>query len=117
MIGKNWSCHFTDSSLYCQGCTLGEQTMLSKKHLQDVCLLYSGDSRRCRFLTQDEHDFLKWHCLKLTSRRSDIDVEVSDFIKDARRKGQDPTKSHLPLGDNCGGYPVMKHIQQGYDVP
>lgn len=91
--------------------------MLSKKHLQDVCLLYSGDTRRCRFLTQDESDGLKWHCLKLTARKNDIDVEVSDFIKDCRRKGQDPTKSNLPLGDNCNGYPVMRSFEQGYDKP
>ena len=91
--------------------------MLSKKQLLDVCLLYSGDSRRCRFLTQDESDYTKWHCLKLTSRKSDIDVEVSDFIKDCRRKGTDPTKSNLPLGDNCGGYPILRSINQGYDCP
>ena len=91
--------------------------MLSKKQLQDVCLLYSGDTRRCRFLTQDESDYSKWHCLKLTSRKNDIDVEVSEFIKECRRKGQDPLKSNLPLGDNCGGYPVMKNIEQGYDKP
>jgi hypothetical protein len=91
--------------------------MLSRKHLNDVCLLYSGDSRRCRFLTQDDSDPSKWHCLKLTSRRQDIDVEVADFIKDCRRKGQDPAKSGMPLGDNCGGYPVLKNINQGYDCP
>lgn len=91
--------------------------MLSRKHLQDVCLLYSGDARRCRFATQDESDYSKWYCLKLTSRRKDIDVEVADFIKESRRKGQDPTKANLPLGDNCAGYPVLRSIEQGYDKP
>lgn len=91
--------------------------MLTKKHLHDVCLLYSGDSNRCRFLTQDESNYLQWHCLKLTARKNDIDVEVNTFIRDSRRKGQDPTKQGLPLGDNCDGYPVMRHTEHGYDKP
>lgn len=91
--------------------------MLSKKHVQDVCMVNSIDVRRCRFLVEDDTNFGRWHCLKLTSRRSIIDVELETFVKESRRKGQDPYKSNLPFGDNCGGYPIMRTIEQGYDRP
>lgn len=91
--------------------------MLSKKQLQDVCLLYTLNHQRCRYLAQDDIDWQKWYCLKKTSKRSDIDVETNEFIADCRKKNQDPKQAGIPLGDNCQGYPVLKFIEQGYDKP
>ena len=89
---------------------------LSKNQLHNVCLLYSGNHKRCRYLAQDDNDWNKWYCLKRTSKKADIDVETEDFIRQTRKKGQDPTKAGIPLGDNCQGYPIFKFIEQGYDV-
>jgi hypothetical protein len=90
---------------------------LSKKQLQDKCLLWSGSYKRCRYLAQDDNDWSKWYCLKLTAKKAEIDVETEEFIKDTRKKGQDPKKANIPLGDNCQGYPILKFIEQGYDIP
>jgi len=88
---------------------------LSKKHLQDVCLLYDGTYKKCRYLAQDDADWSKWYCVKKSSKKQGIDIEVDDFIADARKKGKDPRKENIPLGDNCEGYPILKYIEQGYD--
>lgn len=89
---------------------------LSQKQLKDVCLAHDNTSDKCRYLAQDDTDWNKYYCLKLSGKKSEIDVETDDFIKDMRRKGKDPYKENAPLGDNCNGYPVLKHISQGYDV-
>ncbi len=88
---------------------------LSLKQLHDVCLLYSGDYRRCRYLAQDDNDSSKWYCLKKNAKRQDIDDETQEFLKELKKKGTDPRKQGYPLGDNCTGYPILKHIEQGYD--
>ena len=88
---------------------------LSLKQLKDVCMLYSGDHRRCRYLAQDDTDTTKWYCLKKSSKKYDIDDESQEFLKDLKKKGLDPRKQGIPLGDNCAGYPILKHIDQGYD--
>lgn len=89
--------------------------MLSLKQLQDVCLVHSGDHRRCRYLAQDDHDWQKWYCLKKSPKKAEIDVDVDEFIQETRKKGQDPRKANIPIGDNCQGYPILKYIEQGYD--
>lgn len=89
---------------------------LSKKHLQDVCLVYGG-YKRCRYLAQDDTDYTKNYCLKKTSKKDDIDGEVDEFMKDCKAKGTDPKTAGMSLGDNCGGYPILKIIDQGYDCP
>lgn len=88
---------------------------LSLKQLQDVCLLHYGDHRCCRYLAQDDSNPDKWYCLKKTSKKAEIDDEASDYIKEQRKKGLDPTKQGYPLGDNCEGYPILKYIEQGFD--
>lgn len=92
--------------------------MLSQKQLQDVCLIYSQDgSSRCRYLSEDRQDFNKWYCVKHKKKeKSKIDIKVQDFVKDCKSKGIDPYSQGIPLGDNCSGYPVLKHTVQGYDV-
>lgn len=87
---------------------------LSKKHLQDVCLLQGG-YKKCRYLAQDDTDYTKWYCLKKTSKKDEIDQEVDDFVRETKKKGQDPKKTGTALGDNCEGYPILKIIEQGYD--
>lgn len=91
--------------------------MLSKKQLQDVCLLYDGTYKKCRYLDQDENDWTKWYCLKKSAAKTKIDTELDDFVRDCRKKGKDPKKENVPLGDNCAGYPILRYIEQGYDQP
>ena len=89
--------------------------MLSKKQLTDVCLAFSRSHKCCRYLAQDETEYGKYYCMKKSPKKVQIDVEIEDFIRDAKKKGKDPKKDNLPLGDNCGGYPILRHIEQGYD--
>lgn len=89
---------------------------LSHKQLADICMLYSGNHKRCRYLGQDDSDLSKWYCLKKSSKKADIDDEVIDSLKEMRTKQVDPRKQGIPLGDNCNGYPILKHLPQGYDV-
>jgi hypothetical protein len=88
---------------------------LSLKQLQDVCLLYKGGHKRCRYLARDDGDTGKWYCLKKTAKKSEIDDEANEFVKDQKKKGLDPSKQGYPLGNNCDGYPILKHIEQGFD--
>jgi len=89
--------------------------MLSLKQIKDVCLVDENGAGRCKYLSQDETDDTKFYCLKLSAKGREIDDEIESFMKDIRKSGRDPYKEGLPLGDNCGGYPVLRHIEQGYD--
>lgn len=89
--------------------------MLSQKQLKDICLANDTSYQRCRYLSQDENDYTKFYCLKKTAKAHDIDVELDDFLREVRRKGKDPRSENVPLGDNCQGYPLLRHIEQGYD--
>jgi ribosomal protein S10 len=87
--------------------------MLSKKHLEDVCLCRSG-SLTCRFLSMESWD--KFVCVKLRPiEKKKIDARVADIIQEAKKNGIDPAAANRPLGDNCQGYPLLKTIEQGYD--
>lgn len=88
---------------------------LSKKHLQDICLLYTNDSGKCRYLAQDDMDWTKHYCVKLTQKKDKIDEQTNDFISATKKQGKDPYKQNAPLGDNCDGYPIFKFIEVGYD--
>ena len=81
--------------------------MLSLKHLVDVCLLGSSNKiKTCRYLRNDELDENKWYCQKLQpNSKSKIDKQVDC-----------DSGSEIPCGNNCPGYPLLKHITQGYDV-
>lgn len=89
--------------------------MLSKNHLKDVCLVDSNNHTRCRYLAEDESERGKYYCLKKSSKAKDIDIEVQDFLMEMQMKGKDPKKQNVPLGNNCGGYVVLRHKEQGYD--
>jgi hypothetical protein len=69
-------------------------------------------------LAQDEMDWRKWYChKKISARKKKIDQTVSAYIEKCKKSGLDPHSQGVPLGDNCEGYPVLRHIQQGYDQP
>jgi len=90
--------------------------MLSKLQLLNVCLLYSGDHKKCRYLSQDHQDYNKWYCIKHKPAEKDkVDQTIQDFISDCKKKGLDPYSQGVALGDNCAGYPVLRYIEQGYD--
>lgn len=92
--------------------------MLSKKHLQDVCLCFSNDHRKCRYIGQDDYDLSKYFCAKkVIIEKNKIDAEVKVWVDDCKARGLDPLVQGVPLGDNCEGYPVLRYIEQGYDKP
>lgn len=90
--------------------------VLSQKQLKDVCMLWGGDSRTCRYLRDDDANYGTYYCYKLRpAEKKKIDLKVREFIRDCKNQKKDPHTAGVPLGDNCSGYPVLKVIQQGYD--
>ena len=90
--------------------------MLSKKHLEDVCLIYNQDHRTCRYLAQDELDWSKWHCYKcVPAMKHKLDCTLAKKIAEAKKRGADPKQLGQAMGDNCSGYPIFNHLEQGYD--
>ena len=82
---------------------------LSRKQVEDICLLGKG-SACCRYLASDDTISYKFHCLK---HKSELKKKIDDVInKSAGSKDKDK----IPVGNNCQGYPVLKNIEQGYDV-
>lgn len=88
--------------------------MLSKKQIEDVCLA-GGESKQCRYLCEDEYNST-FYCLKKTSKKQLIDLEVKDFISFCDKKEINPNDFYLPMADNCSGFPFLKNIKQGYDI-
>lgn len=86
---------------------------LSKKQIENVCLIYNG-SKQCRYLDIDEPN--KCNCLKLTCHKSDMDKRIRKYKEDLKKNGQDPSLMNTPIGDNCKGYPYLPTLKQGYDV-
>jgi hypothetical protein len=85
---------------------------LTNKHLVEVCLLHHPDpTKTCRYLFSDELDDTKWYCHKLRKEQSRrIDESIADIGRRAR------VKMGIPCGDNCAGYPLLRHLPQGFDV-
>jgi len=91
--------------------------MLSQKHLHDICLLYSGNYKQCRYAEQDATNY-QWYCVKLQPDKKAIyDKRVDEFVAECKRNGTNPKKGGCPMGDNCKGFPIFKHIEQGFDQP
>lgn len=90
---------------------------LTKKQLQDVCLIWGGASQ-CRYLDEDVDDDgdIVHICKKKSPFKKVVDEELVDFLDDCKKTSQDPHKQGVPLGDNCIGYVVLKTKPQGYDV-
>lgn len=85
---------------------------LTIRHLGEVCLLHHPDATKtCRYLVNDELDPDKWYCLKM---RPDSKRQIDDSISASSRKSR--IRSGVPSGDNCEGYPLLKHMPQGFDV-
>lgn len=83
---------------------------LSKNQVNNMCLIGSGNTT-CRYLAVDDADYSKFHCLKhKLDIKKKIDVLVNDSLNKSTNKGS------VPLGDNCAGYPILKNIEQGYDI-
>lgn len=89
--------------------------MLSRNHLLDVCLVNQNSHIKCRYLAEDENDLGKFYCLKKSIRAKEIDLEVNDFLLDLKRRGRTPDQENVPIGNNCGGYVLLRHKEQGYD--
>ena len=90
--------------------------MLSKCQLENVCLCNTRDSKTCRYLYDDDRIHGRYYCHKLRPLdKANIDKKLNQFIEQCKKKGVDPEVSNIPLGDNCSGYPLLKHIEQGYD--
>lgn len=83
---------------------------LTPKQVNDICLSnHSDKSKACRYLLQDDLEDGKWYCQKLRPvEKQKIDHRLE--------KIQNRNFGNLPLGDNCPGYPLLKHVDQGYDV-
>jgi len=90
---------------------------LTQKHLKDVCYIWGGD-QQCRYLDEDMDDKgnIVYVCKKKSPDAKIIDIELADWLKDVKKKGQDPRKQGVPLGDGCSGYLKLTTKQQGYDV-
>ena len=90
---------------------------LTQKQLKDVCYIWGGD-QQCRYLDEDldNKGNIVYVCKKKSPDSQIIDIELSSWLKEVRKKGQDPHKQGVPLGDNCKGYIKLTNKQQGYDV-
>jgi len=87
---------------------------LSELHVLNVCKKNAGD-KECRYLSSDGIDDDVFQCLKLTTQKKTIDDMVE---KHADKKGSAGYffQNDPPLGDNCQGYPVLRHKIIGFDV-
>ena len=53
--------------------------------------------------------------MKMSAKAKKIDDEIDAYAESMNLKGKNIYADNLPLGDNCGGYPMLRHIEQGYD--
>jgi hypothetical protein len=90
---------------------------LSQKQLKDVCLLGHG-YKQCRFVAQDALDYSKFHCLKKTGQAKQINEDIEETLESLAQRKLDYKKQGLPVGTgrSCKGYPVLKVVEQGYDL-
>lgn len=84
---------------------------LTKLHVINVCKQGQG-SAECRYLEEDGVLFPgTYQCLKSSPHKKIIDEEVEHYQKRHRQRKNDD----VPMGDNCKGYPVLRHKSVGYD--
>lgn len=81
---------------------------LSDLHVINVC--HKKDAPVCRYLSEDEFNSGKYYCLKKTKRKNVIDEMIEK--KKLAKKNLD----NMPVGDNCPGYPLLRHVTVGYDI-
>lgn len=87
--------------------------VLSAAHVRDVCMLNKG-SKQCIFLEEGDN-YNSFYCKKLSNEKVHFEEDRDNTIKEFKKKGIDPYKSTVPLGDNCEGYIYLKVLEQGYD--
>lgn len=88
--------------------------MLSKKQLNDVCLINGGSQHCCyRVDSKGVHFCVK----KSPVLKKKVDERVRKYLEDCAKNGTDPYASNFQLGNNCPGYPLLRNIEQGYDIP
>jgi len=83
---------------------------LSQLQVLHVCKLNANANETCRYLTEDSIADNQYHCMKLTGQKKHIDEAVEDYL----RNNAD-SNDNAPLGNNCSGYPIMRHKIIGYD--
>jgi hypothetical protein len=88
---------------------------LSPKQLNNVCLINDEGSKKCRYLAQDEQEYDHFYCLKKSAKKQECDEAVEEYVNDSIKKGQNPGRGNSALGDNCQGFPILRHKLQGYD--
>jgi len=79
--------------------------MLSKKQLEDVCLV-GREAICCRYLCKDETKKDTYYCLKKSSKKAVIDLEVAEFLAFCNKKKINSKSFYLPIADNCDGLPL-----------
>jgi hypothetical protein len=86
--------------------------MLSLKQVKNICLVDDTEGKKCRYITEkDDGVFI---CLKLSvENKKIIDRQVDCYFKSSYNS---KLRNHPPLGDNCAGYNVSLHNEQGYDI-
>lgn len=89
--------------------------MLSKKHLEKYCLPH-GSSLCCHYLARDDSQPDRYYCLKKSNKKAVVDKELKEVLDLLKRKGSDPHKQGIPLGNNCPGFLLLKNVLQGFDV-
>jgi hypothetical protein len=85
---------------------------LSKLHVINVCKKDNGKNE-CRYLSEDEIKDGVFQCKKLSPEKIIIDEEVDEYLRRKRNYGRN--ENDYSLGDNCKGYPVLRHKEVGYD--
>jgi hypothetical protein len=80
---------------------------LTKLHVINICK--PTDGQTCRYLSEDEFQANIYFCLKKTSRKTVID----EMVEKSKKINKDI--KDLPIGDNCKGYPLLRHVEVGYD--
>ena len=87
--------------------------MLSDKQVQNVCNVNGGPDC-CRYLNE-RNDIPQsgYYCMKM---RPNTKEEIDDRIEAFLNEKSNATSEVPAMGDHCAGYPVLKLIEQGYDV-
>lgn len=90
--------------------------MLTKKHSEDVCLVYVGH-KTCRYMIYDQQTGKHMCSKKVQGLKDEIDQRIEEYVDRAKKNSQDLALMGRPIGDNCPGYLYLKNTLQGYDVP
>lgn len=87
---------------------------LTSLQVLNVCKYHEASAESCRYVLIDDHDQGKFYCAKLSlTKKKNIDERVAQYYSDCYTKNVDPLDGGAPLGNNCPGFPIMKHLNQG----